>query len=148
MRKIDKVGLFCLGIVLVVAWISDCGAYIVGSLIGKHKLIPEISPKKTVEGAVGGVAFAALANLLYGFIVSLVCKDITPNYLVLALSGVVLSIISQIGDLLASVIKREHGVKDYSNILPGHGGIMDRFDSVLAVSVATLIVSLLFAPFA
>ena len=146
-RQIDKVGFYCLGLVIIVSWITDSCAYIVGSLIGKHKLIPEISPKKTVEGAIGGVICAGIATMLYGWIISLVSTDVKADYLVLAISGVVLSIISQIGDLLASVIKREHNVKDYGAILPGHGGIMDRFDSILAVSTATMIISLVFKPF-
>lgn len=147
-RQIDKVGFFSLGLVIVVSWITDSCAYIVGSLIGKHKLIPEISPKKTVEGAVGGIVCAGVATMLYGFVISLIRTDIKADYLVLAISGVVLSVISQMGDLLASVIKREHNVKDYGTLLPGHGGIMDRFDSILAVSTATMIISLVFKPFA
>ena len=147
-RQIDKVGFFSLGLVIVVSWITDSCAYIVGSLIGKHKLIPEISPKKTVEGAVGGIVCAGIATMLYGFVISLIRTDIKADYLVLAISGVVLSVISQMGDLLASVIKREHNVKDYGTLLPGHGGIMDRFDSILAVSTATMIISLVFKPFA
>ena len=118
-----------------------------GRLLGKHKLIPEISPKKTVEGSIGGVVFAVLAMLLFGFIVDSFFGDITVNYLVLGLMGFVLSIISQIGDLIASSLKREYGVKDYSNLLPGHGGIMDRFDSVMSVSVLTMLLCMIYPPF-
>lgn len=133
-------------LVFVAAWVCDTAAYFVGFLIGKHKLIPAISPKKTVEGAIGGIVFATLAFLLYGFGVELF-TDLTANYLVLAISGAILAVISQIGDLIASLIKREHGVKDYSNLLPGHGGIMDRFDSILAVSTPLIFISLLFKLF-
>ena len=146
LRYIDKIGLFCLGMVLIGAWVSDVCAYFTGVLFGKHKLIPEVSPKKTVEGAVGAVVCTTLAMVLYGLIIS-VFTELVPNYLVLAVSGAVLSVTGQVGDLLASVIKREHGVKDYGTLLPGHGGIMDRFDSVLAVSCVAMIISLLFTPF-
>ena len=130
----------------MIAWATDTFAFATGKLFGKHKLIPEISPKKTVEGAIGGIVFATLAFLLYGFGVELF-TDLTANYLVLAISGAILAVISQIGDLIASLIKREHGVKDYSNLLPGHGGIMDRFDSILAVSTPLIFISLLFKLF-
>lgn len=152
-RYIDGIGLFCLGMILISAWVTDVGAYLVGYFFGKHKLIPEVSPKKTVEGAIGGILSSVGGMMLYGLIVSLVTSKIdaihavSPNYLVLGLAGGVLSVISQVGDLIASVIKRENGVKDYGKIFPGHGGVMDRFDSILAVSMATLIICLLVAPF-
>lgn len=140
-------GFYYFGLVFIAAWISDVFAYFTGVLFGKHKLIPEISPKKTVEGSLGGIVFAAAFMVLYGLILSLVA-DVTPNYLVLSLGGVFLAVVGQIGDLLASLVKREHGVKDYGRLMPGHGGIMDRFDSVLAVSAAAMILCLLFPPFA
>lgn len=139
-------GLFNLGLVLIAAWITDIFAYLIGSVFGKHKLIPKVSPKKTVEGSVGGTVCATLGALLYGFIVSLV-TNLVPNYLVLAVAGAILSVISQIGDLVASLIKREYGVKDYGNLLPGHGGIMDRFDSIIAVSIALLFICNIVTPF-
>lgn len=133
-------------LVFVSAWISDVGAYFVGSLIGKHKLIPEVSPKKTVEGAIGGIVVVILVFLLYGFGVELV-TDYNANYIILAISGGLLALISQIGDLIASLIKREHNIKDYGNLLPGHGGIMDRFDSIIAVSTPLLAIVLIAPPF-
>ncbi len=139
-------GFYYFGLVFIAAWISDVFAYFTGVLFGKHKLIPEISPKKTVEGSLGGIVFAAVFMVLYGWILSLVA-EVTPNYLVLSLGGILLAVVGQIGDLLASLVKREHGVKDYGRLMPGHGGIMDRFDSVLAVSAATMILCLLFPPF-
>lgn len=141
-------GVLCFGIIFICSWVSDVFALVVGVLFGKHKLIPEISPKKTVEGLIGGVVFATAAMLLYGFIIDLLVPDKTVNYLVLGVSGVLLSLISQLGDLVASTIKREEGVKDYGTLLPGHGGIMDRFDSILAVSVIALAVCIVFPPFA
>lgn len=139
-------GLFNLGIVLVAAWLCDVGAYLVGSFMGKHKLIPAISPKKTVEGSIGGIVVAILSCLLYGYIVTWF-TELVPNYLVLAICGFVLAIISQLGDLIASLIKREHGAKDYGNLLPGHGGIMDRFDSIIAASIALLFIVSKATPF-
>ncbi len=140
-------GEFCFVLVFVAAWMSDSCAYIFGSLFGKHKLIPEISPKKTVEGAIGGIVCAAAAFLLYGLIIDLFYER-EVNYIVLAIAGLVLAVVSQIGDLIASLIKREHGVKDYGTLLPGHGGIMDRFDSILAVSTPLIAICLAFPPFA
>jgi len=146
-RYINRdVGVFWLALVFIVSWVSDSGAYIVGSLIGKHKLIPEISPKKTVEGAIGGVVAAMLAFLLFGLLLDLIIDGISVRYVVLAIYGVILAVVSQLGDLIASLIKREHGVKDYGDILPGHGGIMDRFDSILAVSTILLILCLVIPP--
>ncbi len=141
-----EAGIFNLVIILVAAWGSDTCAYFTGMLFGRHKLIPELSPKKTVEGAVGGVVGATLLMLLYGFIVS-VATDFEPNYLVLAFCGFVLSAASQVGDLIASLIKREREVKDYGKIFPGHGGVMDRFDSILSISTILLIICVLFPPF-
>ena len=148
-RYFDKslVGMLQLGLVFIVAWICDVFAYLVGSLFGKHKLIPEVSPKKTVEGSIGGIVFAAFAYLLYGFIVDKVVDTIDVNYLFLGIFGTLLSVVSQIGDLIASLIKREYGVKDYGKLFPGHGGVMDRFDSVLAVSSILLILCLMWPPF-
>ena len=139
-------GIWNLIIMLVAAWGSDMSAYFTGMLFGRHKLIPEISPKKTVEGAVGGVICATLLMLLYGFIVSRV-TDLVPNYYVLAFCGFVLSAVSQVGDLVASLIKREHEVKDYGKIFPGHGGVMDRFDSILSIATILMIICVIFPPF-
>lgn len=140
-------GMYCFVLVFITAWVTDCMAYIVGSLIGKHKLIPDVSPKKTVEGAVGGVVFTVLACLLYGFIIEKLTGNVRADYVVLAVIGLILSVVSQIGDLVASLIKREHGVKDYSKLLPGHGGIMDRFDSILAVSTPLMVICIIYPPF-
>ena len=147
-RYIDKdIGLYKLILVFIVSWVCDSMAYVVGSLLGKHKLIPEISPKKTVEGAVGGIVSAIIAYMLFGLILDLAIPNIEVNYIVLAVFGLVLSVVSQLGDLIASLIKREHNVKDFGKLLPGHGGIMDRFDSIMAVSTILLILSIVFPPF-
>ena len=122
----------------ICAWVTDIFAYFTGMLLGKHKLIPAVSPKKTVEGAVGGVVFCVLATMLFGFIIEKFfnAQGITnANYLVLIVTGLCASVVSQTGDLIMSVIKRHYGIKDYGKLFPGHGGVLDRFDSVLAVSL-------------
>ncbi len=139
-------GLFQFLLVFVTAWGCDILAYFVGTFIGKHKLIVEVSPKKTVEGAIGGIVGTLVLVMLYGFLVDRF-TDAEANYIVLAVLGLVLPVISQVGDLIASLIKREVGIKDYGRIFPGHGGVMDRFDSILAVSIAMLIVTMLVPPF-
>ncbi|MBQ7333166.1 MAG: phosphatidate cytidylyltransferase [Clostridia bacterium] len=139
-------GVFTFVLVFLGAWSCDTFAYLFGSRFGKHKLIPEISPKKTVEGSIAGVISATLIFMLYGLTIDLT-TELSVNYITLAVSGVLLSVISQIGDLIASLVKRERGIKDYGSIFPGHGGVMDRFDSILAVSVPFLIICLAFPPF-
>ena len=114
------------------AWGCDTGAYFTGVAIGKHKLIPTLSPKKTIEGAVGGVVTATLLALLYGwFIEKKFPLEQVNVFLLCGLTGVFGSILSQIGDLAASAMKRYTNIKDYGELIPGHGGILDRFDSVL-----------------
>ncbi len=120
-------------LVFLTAWGSDTFAYFCGRLFGRHKLIPEISPKKTVEGAIGGVICCVGLVLLYGFVVGKIF-DLTPRYLALAAAGAVMSVASMLGDLVMSAVKRHYGAKDYGIILPGHGGLLDRFDSVLATA--------------
>ena len=117
------------------AWMTDIFAYFVGVFFGKHKLIEDVSPKKTIEGSIGGTVFCALSFVAFGVVVDKFfgCNS---NYIFLAISGVIISVISQIGDLIMSVIKRHYGVKDYGKMFPGHGGMLDRIDSMLAVSLA------------
>ncbi len=126
-------GICLFALVFVGAWIPDSAGYFGGRAFGKHKLIPEVSPKKTVEGAVCGVVFGAVAYSVTGLIFSLLGYG-TPNYLALVLSGLAISVISIFGDLIASLIKRKYGVKDYGWLFPGHGGVMDRFDSIIAIT--------------
>ena len=102
---------------------------------GKHKLIPDVSPKKTVEGAIGGVVFCVLAMVVFGLVVNNIKSGLRANYLMLIVGGLLASVVSQVGDLCMSVIKRNYGIKDYGKLFPGHGGVLDRFDSVLAVSI-------------
>jgi len=122
-------------------WVSDTFAYFCGRLFGKHKLIPEVSPKKTVEGSIGGILFTAIGFVVYGMIVNKISNgEMNLNLLPMALTGMIVSVISQIGDLSASLIKRNYGIKDYGFIFPGHGGVLDRFDSVLLTAPVLLIV--------
>ena len=152
-RHSSELGLYFFGMVLICSWITDVSAYLVGFFFGKHKLIPEVSPKKTVEGAVGGVVGATVAMMIFGGLVYFFTRavagatDLNPNFIVLGFSGALLSVVSQMGDLFASVIKREHGVKDYGTLFPGHGGIMDRFDSIIIVSIVTMILTFFVQPF-
>ena len=128
------------------AWITDIFAYFTGRFFGKHKLIPEISPKKTVEGSIGGTVFCVLGFVVYAVILR-ECFNINVNILICAITGFVSAIVSQIGDLSMSAIKRHYGIKDFGNILPGHGGILDRFDSIMAVAVVLAIFSTRATPF-
>ena len=117
---------------------TDIFAYFCGLAFGKHKLIPDVSPKKTVEGSIGGIIFCAIGYIVYGIIVSRVF-DVEMNIFALGIFGLIISVVAQIGDLSASLIKREFGVKDYGSLFPGHGGVLDRFDSVIAVSCVLMI---------
>ncbi len=119
-------------LVFLCPWFTDIFAYFTGYFLGKHKLIPDVSPKKTIEGAIGGIVCCSLALVLYGFILSKFVEGLKPNYLALLFVGIVLSVVSQCGDLVFSLIKRKYGIKDYGKVMPGHGGILDRFDSVIA----------------
>lgn len=117
--------------IFISSWICDTCAYVVGMLIGKHKLSPKLSPKKSVEGAIGGIVGSALVGALYGyFVVEPIIKEqqVTWAFVVISAVG---AVVSQIGDLAASAIKRNHEIKDYGKLIPGHGGVMDRFDSVI-----------------
>lgn len=116
------------------AWLADTGAYFVGTLLGKHKLCPEISPKKTVEGLIGGIISNALLMMLVGYILSVLGNGLVVNYVLLAVLGVINAVLGTIGDLTASLMKRQCGIKDFGKIMPGHGGALDRFDSMVFVA--------------
>lgn len=123
-------GFIFVWLIFITAWGSDTGAYFTGSAIGKHKLAPKLSPHKTIEGAIGGVVLSTVLCIIYGFcIMKLTNTDI--SILNFALIGIAGSIVGQLGDLGASAIKRYTGIKDYGNLFPGHGGVLDRFDSIL-----------------
>lgn len=122
---------FWLVFTLAVPWLADSGAYFAGSKLGKRKLCPTISPNKTVEGAAAGIICGTLTALLVGVIFKLVYGNVTMYYGVLLMIGFINSIVSIFGDLTFSVIKRSCNIKDYGSIMPGHGGMLDRFDSVI-----------------
>lgn len=119
-------------------WITDSFAYFTGVFFGRHKLIPEISPKKTIEGSLGGIVFCVASFLVFGIVIEQMTGN-KPNFLVLGALGLLVAVVAQLGDLVASLIKREHDVKDYSHIFPGHGGVLDRFDSVIATAPLLLL---------
>ena len=131
--KID--GIFLILFACFSAWLTDVFAYFVGSKLGKHKLCPKISPKKSVEGAIGGVVGAVLLNvaLLFVFKKFFFEGGTGLTYVSVIIMSLCLSVISMFGDLAASTIKRNFGIKDFGKLLPGHGGIMDRCDSLLFV---------------
>ena len=125
-------GRFFILIPFVLAFLSDTGAYFVGLKFGKHKLAPVISPKKTIEGVVGGVLGAIVGMIIYCAVLQL-CFNMQVNYLYAVVYGIFGSAAGVFGDLCFSVIKRQTGIKDYGNLIPGHGGILDRFDSTMVI---------------
>ena len=140
-----KIGRYMILVPFVVAFASDAGAYFVGMRFGKHKLAPVVSPNKTIEGLLGGVAAAMVCMLLYGLILHFL--EFRVNFLLALLYGLVGSLTGVFGDLCFSAIKRQTGIKDYGNLIPGHGGVLDRFDSVTTVAplMEALLVLLPFA---
>lgn len=146
--------IFFILLILCFAWGGDTCAYFAGRAFGKHKLCPVVSPKKTVEGAIGGV----LGTMLFGVIVTLAysvaadrMETFTQSnigvsmYLIIALLGCVAAVLGIYGDLFASVVKRQCGIKDYGTIFPGHGGVLDRFDSVMFIApFVTMVITAVF----
>ena len=124
-------GAFLVWLVFLCSWGCDTSAYCVGVTMGKHKLAPVLSPKKSVEGAVGGVVGAAILGALYATAINHFAPAANADIFQYALICGVGGVISQVGDLAASAIKRNHDIKDYGKLIPGHGGILDRFDSVI-----------------
>lgn len=129
-------GRFLILIPFVLAFLSDTGAYFVGCKFGKHKLAPVISPKKSIEGVVGGVLGAIVGMLIYCLVLD-IAFGFTVNYLYALIYGALGSLAAVFGDLSFSAIKRQVGIKDYGNLIPGHGGVLDRFDSMTVVAPLT-----------
>ena len=127
-------GRYLVWLVFLASWGSDTCAYCVGKLFGKHKMTPLLSPKKSVEGGIGGVAGAALLGMIYAAVLSGPLHAGTYSVLMFALICAIGALISMVGDLAASAIKRNYNIKDYGTLIPGHGGIMDRFDSVIFIA--------------
>lgn len=117
-------------LIFLSSWGCDTCAYCAGMLFGKHKMAPKLSPKKSVEGGIGGIAGAALLGTIFAFVMNRFSgADVEPlHYALICGAG---GVISQVGDLAASAIKRNHDIKDYGRLIPGHGGVLDRFDSVI-----------------
>lgn len=126
-RKMN--GEFLVWLIFIGSWLSDTAAFYSGKFFGKNKLCPKVSPKKTIEGSLGGMIGATLFSGLFGIIVNMYI-GIMPIYHYF-LIGALCGVFGQFGDLVASSIKRYVGIKDYSNLIPGHGGILDRFDSII-----------------
>ncbi|MCQ2518323.1 MAG: phosphatidate cytidylyltransferase [Lachnospiraceae bacterium] len=124
-------GIYLVWMAFIPAWVTDTCAYFTGSLFGKHKMTPVLSPKKSIEGAIGGLVCAAIAGGLYGWFYSYANDRGFYTILMFAIISFIGGIVSMFGDLAASAIKRNNDVKDYGKIIPGHGGILDRFDSVI-----------------
>ncbi len=136
-----EIGKYIYILAFIGPWITDTFAYFTGMLFGRHKLIPEVSPKKTIEGSVGGTVFCIACVSLYGYLVNkYLAGGILPPVYVFSIIGLVVSLVSQVGDLIFSLIKRKYGIKDYGFIFPGHGGVLDRFDSIIATAPLILIV--------
>ena len=137
-NSINDLSLFYIILILAGAWATDAGAYFVGRFLGKHKLAPEISPKKTIEGAIGGIVISILVFIGIALVFKSYCysqsHNIEINYITLIIASILCSGAAIIGDLSASLIKRECHIKDFGNIMPGHGGVLDRFDSLMFVA--------------
>lgn len=129
-----KHGIYVVWLIFISSWVCDTCAYLVGVLIGKHKMAPKLSPKKSVEGCIGGTVGSAMVGALFGWYLETYVLNGEPLILVFTVIGAVGAVISQVGDLAASAIKRNHDIKDYGKLIPGHGGVMDRFDSVIFAS--------------
>jgi len=137
-RAFDDIGQMAVWLIFICAFASDTGAYFVGINFGKHKMTPVLSPKKSIEGAIGGIVSAAVVSAVFVYSYNLLC-DTNINIIIVTIIGAVGSVFAQMGDLAASSIKRYVNIKDYGSIMPGHGGVMDRFDSVIFTAPAIYI---------
>lgn len=131
MIRISEGGIYTIWLVFLCSWVCDTFAYLAGMAMGKHKMSPILSPKKTIEGAIGGVAGSALLGVIYAVCLQDYLDFLSSPIVMIPLICVCGSLISMVGDLAASAIKRKHEIKDYGKLIPGHGGILDRFDSVI-----------------
>lgn len=129
--RIMENGLYIVWLPFICSWGNDTFAYFSGVLLGKHKMAPRLSPKKSIEGAIGGILGAAILGAAYGFIMSQKLTAVSNPIFVFSLASVIGAILSIVGDLAASAIKRNFNMKDYGKLIPGHGGILDRYDSVI-----------------
>ncbi len=140
-------GLYVIPMIFICAWGNDTCAYCVGMLFGKHKMFPVLSPKKSVEGFAGGIAGAALIGLVYGLVFGGNLSSLSNPPVFCMIIGAAGALIAVVGDLSASAIKRDTGIKDYGNLIPGHGGILDRFDSILFTAPVVYILAVVLSRF-
>ena len=141
-RELER-GKYIVWFIFISSWVCDTFAYVFGRLLGKHKMAPVLSPHKSVEGAVGGIFGSALFGGLYAWLVIEPVADIPHLVIYCVLISAVGACISEIGDLAASAVKRNHDIKDYGKLIPGHGGVMDRFDSVIFTAPITFMLAIL-----
>jgi phosphatidate cytidylyltransferase len=142
MLRIAENGVFLIFIPIGTAFIGDAGALFSGMVFGKHKLAPKTSPKKTVEGLLGAIVSSCAFMIVYRIVIS-AAFDMQADMIYMVLIGAVCGLLAQLGDLAFSLIKREFGIKDYGSLLPGHGGALDRFDSMITVAPAVFLISVL-----
>lgn len=126
--RLDNNGLATTLFILILIWVTDSGAYFTGKYLGKNKLWPEISPKKTIEGSIGGIILAMVSALIANYYL-----NITDSYFQIVLVSILISTVGQVGDLVESALKRSKDIKDSGDLLPGHGGVLDRFDSLIFI---------------
>ena len=143
LRLMDN-GIYFVWLVFTGAWGSDTCAYLVGTALGRHKITPVLSPKKSVEGCIGGVLGAALVSFLYALYAKNLMVARFDVLIVFPIIGAITSVVAQFGDLAASAIKRNNDIKDFSNLIPGHGGILDRFDSIIVAAPIVYVLCKLF----
>ena len=128
------IGRYVILVPFVIAFMSDGGAYFVGLKFGRHKLAPVVSPNKTIEGALGGIAAAIVGMIIYAIVLDIAFPQFQVDYGMAIVYGLAGSVLGVFGDLCFSIIKRQTGIKDYGNLIPGHGGVLDRFDSMMMVA--------------
>ena len=139
-------GEYAVWLIFIGSWGSDTMAYVVGRKIGRTKIAPKLSPKKSLEGLIGGIVGAALIGVIFAIIFKSQLEESFSNPILLfGLTGAIGSVVSQIGDMAASAIKRNKGIKDYGTLIPGHGGILDRFDSVIFIAPIVYLMISVFA---
>lgn len=133
---------FFFAMLLLLPWMADGGGYFIGSKFGKRKLCPKISPKKTVEGAIGGLVFCLVSALVMGIVFQLIIRDYKVNFASIIILAILDSAAAILGDISFSLIKRHLNIKDYGSIFPGHGGVLDRFDSIIFTAPVAVAVNI------
>lgn len=146
-RAIEPSGGILVYLIFVSSWINDVCAYLTGITLGKHQMTPKLSPKKSIEGGIGGIVGAGIVGVIFGALYPVLVHPMEHSILIFGLVGAVGAIPAVIGDLTASAIKRNHDVKDYGHLIPGHGGILDRFDSVIFTAPIVYYMLTIIGPF-